>query len=316
MGYLKPMRIGNVRLKNNLFLAPMVDVTDLAFRELCRKQGAGMAYTEMIYVDAILHENQKTLKMLKTSIEDKPIGLQITGKNVSEFEKLAKLDLVNDYDLIDINCGCPSIRITGNQAGSYLLNHPNKISDMIKILKNENLTVTAKIRLGFKKNNVVKIAKSIEKAGADALTVHPRLANQGASIPADWKWIKKVKQEVGIPVIGNGDIFSGKDVERIFSETDCDGVMIARGAIGNPFVFKEILRYFKTGKEKELSLEEKIKSFKQYLVLVKKHQIIDMGRIKYLGGNFLKGFDGASKLREKFMRLKNFDEILEFVRKV
>ncbi len=310
------MKISNIQIKNNLFLSPMVDVTDLAFRELCRKQGAGMAYTEMIYIDAILHENAHTKELMKTSKTDKPLGLQVTGNSLEEFKKFSKLNIFKDYNLVDINCGCPSIRITGNQAGSYLLNNPEKISDMIKILKNENLTVTAKIRLGFKKNNVLRIAKTIEKAGADAITLHPRLANQGASIPANWSWIKKVKRELGIPVIGNGDIFSGKDAERMINQTDCDGIMIGRAAIGNPFIFKKISSYLKTGKEKETTQKEKIISFKQYLSLVKKHKIIDMGRIKYLGGSFIKGFEGAAKYRDEFMKLKSLNEIENFVKNI
>jgi len=299
-----PMKIGDVRVKNRLFLAPMVDVTDLVFRILCRKQGVGMAYTEMLYIDAILHENEKTKSLMKTNKNDRPIGLQITGNNTDEFRKLVKLDL--DYDLIDINCGCPSIRITGSEAGSFLLKNPEKIEKMIKILK-EKYTTTAKIRLGFKKNNPIEIAKKIEKAGAELITVHARLANQGNSVKADWNEIRKVKDSVGIPVIGNGDIFSGKDAEELMDF--CDGVMVARGAIGNPFIFREILRYSKSGKEKEIKKEERLKAFGDYLKLAKKYNIVDLSRIKYLGSGFYKEFDCASKMRDKLMKCKTYDEI-------
>ncbi len=309
---MKPFKIGRVKVPNRLFLSPMVDVTDLAYRMICRKYGAGMAYTEMIYIDAILHENEKTKKLMLTSKEDKPVGLQITGNNVSEFEKFAKLPLVRDYDLIDINCGCPSIRITGNEAGSYLLKNPSKIGGMIRTLKNEGLTVTAKIRLGFKENNAIKIAKEIENAGADLLTVHARLATDGRSTPADWKWIKKIKGDIGIPVVGNGDVFSGKHAAEMLDI--CDGVMVARGAIGNPLIFKEITHYLKTGKEKKFDFKDKIKSFKEYLQLVKKYDIIDIGRIKYIGGSFIKDFEGAAKAREQFTRLKTFEEINNFAK--
>lgn len=304
------LKIGDVVIGNRLFLAPMVDVTDLAYRLLCRKYGASMAYTEMIYIDAILHENLKTRKLMKTCKQDNPVGLQVTGNNPGEFEKFAKLDL-HEYDLIDINCGCPSIRITGNQAGSYLLRNPGKIGEMIKILKDEGYTTTAKIRLGYKKNNALAVSKEIEKAGADLLTVHARLANQGSSIPANWTWIKKIKRNVGIPVVGNGDIFSGEDAEKMLDI--CDGVMIARGAIGNPFIFREILKYLKTGKEKEATMKEKINAFSDYLKLAKKHEVINLARIKYLGTRFLKGFDGAASLRADFSGKKDLGEIIDLV---
>lgn len=311
MKITQSLKIGNFRVKNRLFLSPMVEVTDLAFRLLCRKQGAGMAYTEMIYIDAILHENERTKRLMKTSKEDRPVGLQVTGNSIEEFKKFAKLKELHNYNLVDINCGCPSIRITGTQAGSYLLKNPEKIAEIIKILKDQDLTVSAKIRLGFRENNALNVAREIEKAGADLLTVHARLANQGASIPADWKWIGKIKKEIGVPVVGNGDVFSGEDAEKLLDL--CDGVMIARGAIGNPFIFREILRYFKIGIEHEITKEERISAFRNYLKLAKKNKILESGRIKYLGSGFLKGFEGASKLRDEFMHKKSFEDIFDFV---
>src|SRR3989344_5243432 len=251
---MKPLKIGKIKLKNNLFLSPMVDVTDLAYRLICRKAGAGMTYTEMLYIDAILHENDKTKKLMKTCKEDSPIGLQVTGNSEEEFKRFVKLKELKKFDLIDLNCGCPSIKITGNEAGSFLLKNPSKISRMIKILKKEGFIVTAKIRLGFDKINVLEVAEEIENAGADALTVHARLAVHGRDIPVDWKWIKKVKEIVKIPVIGNGDVFSGKDAEKMMKETGCDGVMIARGAIGDPLIFSRVSEYFRTGEERELDV--------------------------------------------------------------
>ncbi len=254
---MKSLKIGNIKLKNPLFLAPMVEVTDLPYRLICRKAGAAMAYTEMFYISQILHENKKTQNLMKTSKKDKPIGIQITGNTPEEFRKV--IPYVKPYSLIDINCGCPSLTITGNQAGSYLLKHPEKISQMIKILKEADLTVTAKIRLGFKKNNVLKVSKAIEKAGADALTLHARLATHGRSIPANWKWIKKVKKSIGIPLIGNGDIFTGPDVEKMLEITD--GAMLARAVIGDPLIFTRILKYLKTKKEPLFNFKKNIKSF-------------------------------------------------------
>ncbi len=312
MKLIKEIKIGKLKLKNNLFLSPMVDVTDLAYREICRNAGAAMAYTEMLYIDAILHENAKTKQLMKIDKGEKPIGLQVTGNNEEEFKKFAKLKELKNYDLIDINCGCPSIKITGNEAGSFLMKTPEKIGRMVTILKNEGYIVTVKIRLGFKKNNAIEVAKIIEKAGADAITVHARLATHGRDIPADWKWIKKVKEGIGIPVIGNGDIFSGKDAVRMMEVTGCDGVMIARGAIGDPYIFQRVLEYLKTGKEKEFDIKKNIVAFNEYLKLVEKYDIIDMGRVKYLGGKFIRGFDGAAKVRNDFSKLKSFEEVKEF----
>ncbi|MEK6855495.1 MAG: tRNA-dihydrouridine synthase family protein [Nanoarchaeota archaeon] len=308
---MKALKIGNVKLKTPIFLAPMVDVTDLPYRLICRKFGAGMAYSEMIYIDAILHKNKKTLKLMKTCKDDRPVGLQITGNNEEEFKKFVKTKTWKDFDIIDLNCGCPSLRITGNQAGSYLLKNPDKISRIIRILKKTGKPVTVKIRLGFKKNNVMKVAKSVEKAGADALTVHPRLAIHGNNVKADWSWIKKVKNNIGIPVIGNGDVFSGEDAKKMLEITD--GVMIARGALGDPYIFDRILAYLKTGREKEFDFKKNISAFLDYLNLAEKHGVIDISRIKYIGSSFIRNVQGAPKLRNKLMKLKTFDEIKEFV---
>jgi len=313
---MKGLRIGKIKLKNGLFLAPLVNVSDLPYRLLCRRCGAGMAYTEMLYINSILHENEKTEELMKTCGEDSPVGLQITGNGVEEFEKFVKSKKWKKYDVIDLNCGCPSIKITGSEAGSYLLQNPEKIGEMIRILKKTGRAVTAKIRLGFKKNNVLRVAREIERAGADAITVHARLAVDGREVGADWKWIAKVKNSVKIPVIGNGDLFSGEDVDKMFRETNCDGVMIARGAIGDPLIFSRVLDYLKSGKEEGRDWKENWKLFGEYLKLAKKYDVIDLSRIKFLGGRFLRGFKGASKLREELVGCKTVVEVVGFAKKI
>lgn len=310
--FIKPLKIGKIKLENNLLLAPMVDVTDLPFRILAKKYGAGLVYTPMLYTSQILNKNKKTLDLMRTNKKEN-LAIQITGNNIEEFKKV--IPCLKNFILVDLNCGCPSIKITGTKAGSYLLKDPKKINSIIKLLKKAGLTVTAKIRLGFKENNVLEIVKKIESAGADAITVHPRLATDGKSIPADWNWIKKIKSKVKIPVIGNGDIFKPEDVEKMIIETNCDGVMIARSAIGSPEIFKKILDYEKNGKYKELTKKEKIKNFLKYLNIAKKEKVLDLGRIKYLGSSFLRSFENAPKLREKFTKLKNINEIEEFLKK-
>ena len=270
---IKKLKIGNIQLKNQLILAPMLNITNLPYRLVCRKAGASLAFTEMINVPAIIHENEKTKNMMKTCKEDKPLGIQITGNNPEEFKRI--IPELKKYDLVDINCGCPSEKIYENESGSYLLKNPEKIAKMIEILKKANLTVTAKIRLGFKTNNALKVAKMIEKAGADAITVHARLASQGYDIPADWNAIKKIKQAIKIPVIANGDILSPEKTKEVLERTDCDGVMIARGAIGDPLIFKRTLNYLKTGKLEQPNFKDNIKCFKDYLNLSEKYKLSD-----------------------------------------
>lgn len=348
----------------------MVDVTDLPYRIICRRAGASLAYTEMIYIDAILHSNKKTELLMRNikGKDDRPLGLQITGNSEAEFEKFVLSKKWKDFDLIDLNCGCPSIRITGNSAGSYLLKNPDKIARMISILRKTGKPVTAKIRLGFKDNNVLDVARAVEHAGADALTVHARLAVHGSNVAADWNWLQKVRKVVKIPLIGNGDVFSGKDAAKILEI--CDGVMIARGAIGDPLIFERVLNYlsdlssernvisapptrpklvsrFSTRKINKKIIEGKINKnirdrelidksvsgladdlsdekfdfarnleiFKEYLKLESKYygSDVDLGRVKYVGGKFLRGFDGAAKFREELMRCKDIEKIEKIV---
>lgn len=311
---MKSLSIGSIRLKNRLFLAPMVDVTDLPYRLICREQGAAMAYTEMINIGAILHENKKTQDMLKTSKDDSPSGVQITGPRVVEFKKV--VPHLRSFDIVDINCGCPSIRITDNASGSYLLRTPHKIASYIRVLKDAGYTTTAKIRLGFKKNNALRVAKVVEKAGADALTVHARLSTDSYKVSADWKWIATIKKDIGVPVIGNGDVHDGASAARMLDV--CDGAMVARAAIGDPRVFLRILQYMKTGEEKskEDDVKNNLNLFERYMILAQKHEVFDIGRAKFLVGYFISGFPGAAAKRAEFMQVKTIEEAKSFIRKL
>jgi len=253
--------------------------------------------------------------MLKTTKGDSPLGLQTTGHEIKEFESLSKyIKEKTNFKLIDINCGCPSERIIGTHAGSYLLKSPEKIAQAIKILKAAGFTATAKIRLGFNKNNALAIAKSIEKAGADALTVHARLATDTYQVPADYAQIKMIKHNLGIPVIGNGDILSEEKAEAMLDITD--GAMVARGAIGDPLIFNRILHYLRTGKKKEFNFKSNISAFQKYLLLAKKHDLIDIPRIKTLGSKFIKNIEGAGQLRNKLMQLKSYEDISKFIKEL
>lgn len=308
---MKSFKIGDVRIENRLFLAPMVDVTDLAFRLICRRAGAGMAYTEMLQVEALINaSDKKDLKYkLLTNSEDRPLGIQITGRKIADFKKV--IPKIESYDLVDLNCGCPGHLTVDHGSGSYLMRTPDKIASMIKTLKDGGLTVTAKIRLGFSKNNVIDMAKKIECAGADALTVHARLASQGRSGSADWKWFPKIKDKIGIPLIGNGDVDTPEKAEELLEITD--GIMIARAAIGNPLIFRQTLDYLKTGKIKEINSKKNLKLYLEYLDLAKKYDLLKMSKAKYIGGKFIRGFEGAPEMRNKFMALKSYKEIEGFV---
>ncbi|AGM24607.1 tRNA dihydrouridine synthase DusB [Spiroplasma chrysopicola] len=245
------LKIGNVEIKTPIFLAPMAGVTNEAFRIICHELGAGLVYAEMVSDKAVIQQNQKTLEMIKVNELEHPISMQIFGTDLETFVEAAKyIDKNSDCDIIDINMGCPAPKIAiKSQAGAFLLKHPNRIYEVVKaVVEAVDKPVTVKIRLGWDEDNIncVEVAKLIEKAGAQAIAVHSRTRNQFYSGKADWNWIKRVKESVKIPVIGNGDVFSGEDAARMLAETGCDAVMIARGAQGNPWIFQEINHYLTT----------------------------------------------------------------------
>ncbi len=244
------LKIGNVELDNNLILAPMAGVTDLPFRLLCKEQGCGLLYTEMVSAKAILYKNRNTKELLKVREEERPIAVQLFGSDPDIVSDMAAQIEDGPYDIIDINMGCPVPKVVNNGEGSALMKNPKLVeqilSSMVRKLKKP---VTVKFRKGFDDNqiNAVEIAKIAESCGVSAVAVHGRTREQYYSGKADWDIIRQVKEAVKIPVIGNGDIWTPEDAKRMMEETGCDGLMIARGAQGNPWLFSRINHYLDTG---------------------------------------------------------------------
>lgn len=238
------MKIGNIELDNNVFLAPMAGVTDVAYREICKEQGCGLSYSEMISSRGLYYGSENTEKLMRTGDEEKVIAVQIFG---SEPEIMAEsCKFFNDREdicLIDINMGCPAPKIVKNGDGSALMKTPLLAYEIVKAVKKASTKpVTVKFRKGFDENtvNALEFAKVMEEAGADAITVHGRTRQQMYAGKADWDIIAQVKEAVSMPVIGNGDVFHADDARNMLEHTRCDGVMVARGAMGNPWIFKQI----------------------------------------------------------------------------
>lgn len=243
------MRIGNLEIENNVFLAPMAGVTDIAFRGLCVEMGCGLVYTEMVSAKGLFYNSNNTKDMLRVSEEEKPVAVQIFGSDPYIMAKTC--DYFNSRDdicLVDINMGCPVPKIVKNGEGSALMRNPKLAAEIVKEVKKASAKpVSVKFRKGFTSNeiNAVDFAKVMEQAGADAVTVHGRTREQMYEGYADWDIIRLVKENIRIPVIGNGDVFSPEAAIKIAEITKCDGIMVARGAQGNPWIFRQILEALK-----------------------------------------------------------------------
>lgn len=310
------MIIGNIKLDNNVVLAPMAGINNKAFREIAREFGAGLVTTEMISDNAILQKNEHTKKMLEVSEKERPISMQIFGSEKESLVEAAKIVDGNSLvDIIDINMGCPVPKVTKNGGGAKWLLNTTKIEETIKeIVKVVNKPVTVKMRIGWDENNINAIdnAKAIECAGAKAVAVHGRTKEQMYSGKADWDIIGKVKNNVSIPVIGNGDIFSPQDARRMIDQTNVDGVMIGRAALGNPWILSRTIRYLSTGD----LLPEPTPREKLNIVLLHMERLIDIKgevlgikEMRKHASWYLKGLPQAARIRDIINKIEKKNEM-------
>ena len=312
---IKPLSIGSVTLPNNLILAPMAGVTDLPFRLLCKEQGAGLLCMEMVSAKAILYKNRNTQELLEIDPRENPVSLQLFGSEPDIMAQIAHEIENRPYDILDINMGCPVPKIVNNGEGSALMKNPKLAGEIIeKMVKATHKPVTVKIRKGFDEAhvNAVEMAKIAEAAGAAAVAVHGRTREQFYSGKADWNIIRQVKEAVSIPVIGNGDLLTAEDVIAMYEQTGCDGFMIARGAQGNPWIFKQILHYFETGQQMEKpTFEEMTEMMLRHtrLMLEFKGEYTGIREIRKHGAWYTAGYPNSARLRVLINEVETYEQL-------
>lgn len=316
---IKPLKIGSVTLPNNLILAPMAGVTDLPFRLLCKEQGAGLLCMEMVSAKAILYKNRNTESLLEIDPRENPVSLQLFGSDPEIISTIAHQIEERPFDILDLNMGCPVPKIVNNGEGSALMKNPKLAGEIIRrTVRAIDRPVTVKIRKGFDDEhiNAVEMAKIAEDAGAAAVAVHGRTREQFYSGKADWDIIRQVKEAVSIPVIGNGDLLTAEDVIAMEEQTGCDGFMIARGAQGNPWIFRQILHYFETGEHlAKPTLEEVTQMILRHarMMLEFKGEYIGIREIRKHAAWYTAGYPNSARLRVAINNVESFEALEELL---
>lgn len=312
------MKIGNIIIENNVFLAPMAGVTDMPFRVLCKEQGAGMVYTEMVSAKGLYYNDEKSKRLTDTDTKEYPVALQIFGSDPYIMANVTDKLNNSSASIIDINMGCPTPKITKNGEGSALMLNPRLVGDIVKEVSKASVKpVTVKIRKGWDEGriNCVDIAKIAEDNGAKAIAVHGRTREQFYSGKADWEIIKKVKEAVKVPVIGNGDIFNGEDALKMFEETNCDGIMIGRGCQGNPWIFDQTLRILKGENISRVSDKEKIEMILRHMQMQVnlKGEVAGVREMRKHIAWYIKGMRNSSYVKEKVFKALSQNQIIELL---
>lgn len=314
------MKIGNIELENNVFLAPLAGFTDLPFRLICKEQGAGLVFTEMVSAKGIYYNDEKTETLTRTHERERPVAMQIFGSDPKIMANVVeeKLNPRDDIAIIDINMGCPAPKIVKNNDGCALMKNPTLVEKILsEIIKVAEKPVTVKIRKGFDHDHIngIEIAKIAEACGVSAITIHGRTRDMFYSGKADWDYIRKLKEEISIPVIGNGDIFEPEDAIRMLEETGCDGLLIGRGSMGNPWVFRRILNLIDGKADKEPAVQEIIHQVIKHLDMAcnYKGERIGINEMRKHISHYLKGLKNSNEIRNTINTEDDKDKVKEIL---
>ncbi len=311
---LKPLKIGSLTLAHNVVLAPLAGITNLPFRVICRRMGAALAFTEMVSVNGLVRSGSNTLALLKSTPEDHPLGIQLFGDTPEDLAEAARR-VEGAGELLDINMGCPVRKVVGTGAGSALMREPLKVAAIIRAVRAATpLPLSVKIRSGWHcgEDSYLRIARIAQSEGCDAITLHPRSRSQMFSGHADWDQLRELKSQLSIPVIGSGDLFTPRDCQRMLAETGCDGVMVARGALGTPWIFRQILELGECGSFREVTNTERADMISLHLELYLQTcgEAIASREMKKHIGWYAKGFAGAADIRREANNARSTTDIL------